>query len=139
MLLSAGKEYVAEVYVENRSDSKASVEVNTGTIKESAYTMRSIAKNYVASDQKHSGNQDGSYMQRMYVAFTAESATATLTISRGAGEGAAYFDDIRIIDKKIANYKEDGSFEQDFESVTSGYYPFVLGERRRRTASPVSG
>ena len=66
-------------------------------------------------------------MQRMYVAFTAESATATLTISRGAGEGAAYFDDIRIIDKKIANYKEDGSFEQDFESVTSGYYPFVLG------------
>lgn len=129
--LKAGKEYVAEVYVENRSDSKASVEVNTGTIKESAYTMRSIAKNYVASDQKHSGNQDGSYMQRMYVAFTAESATATLTISRGAGEGAAYFDDIRIIDKKIANYKEDGSFEQDFESVTSGYYPFVLGAAQR--------
>lgn len=125
--LKAGKDYVAEVYVENRSDSKASLEVNAGQNKESAYTMRSIAKNYVASDQKHSGNKDGSYMQRMYVSFTAESETATLTISRIAGEGITYFDDIRIIDKKIANYKKDGSFEQNFESVTSGYYPFVLG------------
>ena len=126
--LKAGKDYVAEVYVDNRSDSKATVEVNTGTIKESAYTMKSIAKNYVSSDQKRSGGNDkASYMQRVYVPFTAESATATLTISRAAGDGATYFDDIRIVDMKVANYKEDGSFEQDFESVTSGYYPFVLG------------
>ena len=129
--LQAGKDYVAEAYVENRSDSKASIEVNTGKNKESAYTMRSIAKNYVASDQKHSGNADGSYMQRMYVAFTAESETAKLTIRREAGKGATCFDDIRIVDKKIENYKEDGSFEQDFESVTSGYYPFVLGSAQR--------
>lgn len=124
--LKAGKDYVAEVYVDNRSDSKATVEVNAGTIKESAYTTKSIAQNYVASDQKHAGGNEASYMQRVYVPFTAEKETATLTISRAAGDGATYFDDIRIIDKKIENYKEDGSFEQDFESVTSGYYPFVL-------------
>ena len=53
--LKAGKDYVAEVYVDNRSDSKATVEVNAGTIKESAYTTKSIAQNYVASDQKHAG------------------------------------------------------------------------------------
>ena len=140
--LKAGKDYVAEVYVDNRSDSKATVEVNAGTIKESAYTTKSIAQNYVASDQKHAGGNEASYMQRVYVPFTAEKETATLTISRAAGDGATYFDDIRIIDKKIENYKEDGSFEQDFESVTSGYYPFVLctgTKRRRRTASSVSG
>ena len=129
--LKAGKDYVAEVYVDNRSDSKATVEVNAGTIKESAYTTKSIAQNYVASDQKHAGGNEASYMQRVYVPFTAEKETATLTISRAAGDGATYFDDIRIIDKKIENYKEDGSFEQDFESVTSGYYPFVLGPAQR--------
>ena len=128
--LKAGKDYVAEVYVDNRSDSKATVEVNAGTIKESAYTTKSIAQNYVASDQKHAGGNEASYMQRVYVPFTAEKETATLTISRAAGDGATYFDDIRIIDKKIENYKEDGSFEQDFESVTSGYYPFVLARHK---------
>lgn len=99
---------------------------------ESAYTTKSIAQNYVASDQKHAGGNEASYMQ---VPFTAEKETATLTISRAAGDGATYFDDIRIIDKKIENYKEDGSFEQDFESVTSGYYPFVLGPAQAATDS----
>ena len=66
----------------------------------------------MASDQKHAGGNEASYMQRVYVPFTAEKETATLTISRAAGDGATYFDDIRIIDKKIENYKEDGSFEQ---------------------------
>ena len=85
----------------------------------------------MGSDQIHAGCNEASYMQRVYVPFTAEKETATLTISRAAGDGATYFDDIRIIDKKIENYKEDGSFEQDFESVTSGYYPFVLGPAQR--------
>ena len=77
----------------NRSDSKATVEVNAGTIKESAYTTKSIAQNYVASDQKHAGGNEASYMQRVYVPFTAEKETATLTISRAAGDGATYFDE----------------------------------------------
>ena len=62
----------------------------------------------------------------MLVSFVAESETATLTLSREAGSGYTHIDDIRIVNQKLDNYKEDGSFEQDFESVVQGLYPFVL-------------
>ena len=35
-------------------------------------------------------------------------------------------DDIRIVKKTLDNFKADGSFEQDFETVVQGLYPFVL-------------
>ena len=54
--LEAGKDYVAEVYVDNASDAKASIAVTTGETTVSNYTMRSIASNYVKSDQKHGTN-----------------------------------------------------------------------------------
>lgn len=119
--LKAGTDYVAEVYVENNSDAKASIEVNTGSNTVSNYTERSILNNYVQSDQKH-----GTKMQRMQISFTAESTTAQLTLSRGAGEGSTYMDDIRIVEKSLNNFREDGSFKQDFETVVQGLYPFVL-------------
>ena len=86
---------------------------------QSPRTMWQVIRNMQAANE-------ASYMQRFTFRLQRKKETATLTISRAAGDGATYFDDIRIIDKKIENYKEDGSFEQDFESVTSGYYPFVL-------------
>lgn len=119
--LKVGADYVAEIYVENDSDAKASIEVNTGNNTVSNYTERSILNNYVKSDQKN-----GTKMQRMQVSFTAESATAELTLSRAAGEGSTYMDDIRIVEKTLNNVQEDGSFKQDFESVVQGLYPFVL-------------
>ena len=119
--LKKNTNYVAEVYVENNSDEKATIEVNTGKETVSNYTERSILMNYVKSDQKN-----GSKMQRMQISFTAEKDTAELTLSRAAGEGSTYIDDIRIVEKTLDNFKEDGSFEQDFETVVQGLYPFVL-------------
>ena len=119
--LEEGKDYVAEVYVANESDAKASITVNAGDTTVSNYTMRSIASNYVKSDQKH-----GTNMQRMQVSFTAEGETAELTLSRAAGEGSTYVDDIRIVQQTVENFDENGNFTQDFESVVQGLYPFVL-------------
>lgn len=119
--LKTGVEYVAEVYVDNASDSKAEIVVNTGSGSVSNYTMRSIASNYVQSDQKHGMN-----MQRMQVSFTAEGPTANLTLFREAGPGSTYMDDIRIVEITLNNYDENGNFRQDFESVVQGLYPFVL-------------
>lgn len=119
--LKAGTNYVAEVYVENNSDSKATLSVQTDGKTVSNYTERSILMNYVKSDQKN-----GSKMQRMMIPFKAEKDTATLSLSRAAGMGETYIDDIRIVEKTINNLQEDGSFHQDFESVVQGLYPFVL-------------
>ena len=65
-------------------------------------------------------------MQRMQISFKAEKDTAELTLSRAAGEGATYMDDIRIVEKTLNNFQEDGTFKQDFETVVQGLYPFVL-------------
>lgn len=88
----------------------------------SNYTKRSILANYVQCDQEH-----GTMMQRMQVSFTAEGETAQLILSREAGEGVTYMDDIRIVEISLNNEQEDGSFVQDFETVVQGLYPFVLG------------
>ena len=119
--LKKGIDYVAEVYVENNSKAKASIEVNAGDKKVSNYIEKSILNNYVKCDQKN-----GSQMQRMQVSFTAESDTAKVTLSRGYGEGSTYMDDIRIVEKSLNNFREDGVFKQDFETVVQGLYPFVL-------------
>lgn len=119
--LTPGTDYVAEVYVENNSDAKASITVNSGSKKVMNYTQRSILNNYVKSDQKN-----GSKMQRMQISFTAESTTAELILSREAAQGSSYMDDIRIVKKTLNNFQKDGSFTQDFESVVQGLYPFVL-------------
>ena len=119
--LTAGEDYVAEVYVENLSEGIATLEVNTGSKVKSSYTAASIVTNTVSCDSEH-----GTKMQRMLVPFVAEGTTAELTLAKTAGEGAVYWDDIRIVEQKIDNYKEDGSFVQDFESVVQGLYPFVL-------------
>lgn len=120
--LKKNTNYVAEVYVENNSDEKATIEVNTGKETVSNYTERSILYNYSNSDQK-----SGSKMLRMQISFTAENETAELTLSRAAGEGATYMDDIRIVEKTLNNFQKDGTFKQDFEEVVQGLYPFVLG------------
>ena len=120
--LTKDEAYVAEIYVENQSDARATLKVDAGAKEVSVYTDRSIATNYVSCDSEH-----GTMMNRMQVSFVAEGETATFTLSRTAGEGYTHWDDIRIVEQKVENYKEDGSFEQDFESVVQGLYPFVLG------------
>ncbi|MBQ2920074.1 MAG: S-layer homology domain-containing protein, partial [Oscillospiraceae bacterium] len=119
--LTAGEEYVAEIYVANESDAKASIIVDTASAESISYTYRSIVRNTISSDPEH-----GTNMQRMLVTFVADSDTATLSLAREAGEGYTMFDDIRVVHKTLDNYKADGSFEQGFESVVQGLYPFVL-------------
>ena len=119
--LTVGENYVAEVYIANESDAKAALTVKAGEKENTSYTYRSIVRNTISSDSEH-----GTNMQRMLVTFVAESETATLTLSREAGSGYTHIDDIRVVHKTLNNYKEDGSFEQDFESVVQGLYPFVL-------------
>ncbi len=119
--LTVGENYVAEVYIANESDAKAALTIDAGEKENASYTYRSIVRNTVSSDPEHNTN-----MQRMLVTFVAESETATLTLSREAGAGYTTIDDIRVVHQTLNNYKEDGSFEQDFESVVQGLYPFVL-------------
>lgn len=120
--LTVGEDYVAEVYVDNQSDVKATITVDAGEKVVSNYADRSFVRNTIASDSEH-----GTMMQRMLVSFVAEAETAELTLSREAGEGYTQWEDIRIVNQKVDNFKEDGSFEQDFESVVQSLYPFVLG------------
>ena len=134
--LEAGKQYAVLVGVDNRSDAKASMTVKAGDkVLATNYTTRSIAKNYVKAytHSNSSATVDGSsYFQNMYVFFTApESGKVTLTLSKAAGEGDAYFDDVRIVenDSKNITTNEKGEvvkFEQDFEKSVQGLYPFVV-------------
>ena len=126
--LTAGKTYVAELYIENSSDATATVEVTSGDESASRSTGRSVIKNYTASDQRHTSSLQQSYMTRIYVKFTAGEETATLTIKRAAGEGSTYVDNIRYVANAYFPVQaEDGSFYQDFENAVSGLYPFVIG------------
>ncbi|QQZ11399.1 endo-alpha-N-acetylgalactosaminidase [Heyndrickxia vini] len=125
--LKPGKEYVAEVYVENNSDAKASIEVVTGKKHTKSYTLRSLQKNYVKADSHASNDGSNSKMQRMKVNFKATSKTAQLLLSRDPGSGNTKFDDIRIVQKSLSNDVSTNVFEQDFESVVQGIYPFVIG------------
>lgn len=135
--LTPGKQYAVLVGVDNRSDAKAIMTVKSGdTVLGSNYTERSIAKNYVKAytHSTSSATVDGnSYFQNMYVFFTVpESGKVTLTLSREAGDGDTYFDDVRIVENESNNIttNENGEvvkFEQDFETNVQGIYPFVIG------------
>lgn len=100
------------------------------------YTTRSIAKNYVKAytHSNSSATVDGSsYFQNMYVFFTApESGKVTLTLSKEAGKGDSYFDDVRVVENDSHNITTNDKgevvrFEQDFETNVQGIYPFVVG------------
>src|SRR5699024_4778516 len=78
--LEPGEDYVAEVYVENNSDEKASMEVTGGKEKVSNDTRKNTQKNYVKADSHATNDGSDSKMQRMQVSFTADKDTAELTL-----------------------------------------------------------
>ena len=138
--LEAGQKYAAYIGVDNRSDAKAYMTVKAGDeVLGTNYTLRSFINNMVSSDQHHMGSgatvsgSNTSYFQNMYVFFTApESGDVTLTLSREAGAGATYFDDVRVLATKmdvIRDMDENGnitSMFNDFENNEQGIYPFVI-------------
>lgn len=124
--LTPGKEYTAMVYVQNDAeDAKATLSINAGGKVKEAYTYKSIAKMIPDTDP-----HEKTYMQRIYVHFTApaDGSAVTLTMGREAAEAAAYFDDVRIIEDDMVNWLGDDVFVQDFEDNKPGMYPFVTGE-----------
>ena len=132
--LEAGKQYVAMVGVDNRSDAKAYLEVVSGDKTESNYTTKSIAKNYSQADAHNTNASNatiegqGSYFQNMYVFFTAdENGEATIRLKRDKGEGEVYFDDLRIVQNDSENFPSEDKFVQNFETVPQGLWPFVVG------------
>lgn len=130
--LEAGDTYVVYVGVDNRSDSKAILELNVDGEIISNYTEKSIAKNYVkayAHNTNSSTVNNNSYFQNMFVYFTAPTngKNVTLSLIREAGDGAIYFDDVRITKNNGNPHLKENVFYQDFENSTQGIYPFVVG------------
>ena len=137
--LKPNTKYAAYVGVDNRSDAKASITVQSGGKTITNYTNKSIAQNYVKA-YAHNTNRSNatvdntSYFQNMYVYFTTgdDVSNVTLTLSREAGEKATYFDEIRVFENNSTMYagghdNQKGVFKQNFENVGQGIFPFVIG------------
>ena len=137
--LKPNTKYAVYVGVDNRSNAKASITVNTGEKEVTTYTNKSLALNYVKA-YAHNNRRDNatvddtSYFQNMYAFFTTGSdvSNVTLTLSREAGDEATYFDEIRTFENNSSMYGDNhdtakGTFKQDFENVAQGIFPFVIG------------
>ena len=152
--LKAGEKYAVYVGVDNRSDAKAMMQIldKDGNVVASEYSLRSFVPNAIGAyiHQSHWNDLSYSYFQNMYVFFTPEAGQEyTLVLSHEDGEGYAHFDDVRVAERGIFNagkngdveknevvpvkdhytYDKDGnfvSFEQDFEHVSQGLFPFVV-------------
>ena len=137
--LKPNTKYAVYVGVDNRSDAKASITVNTGEKEVTNYTNKSLALNYVKAYAHNTRRSNAtvdntSYFQNMYAFFTTgpDVSNVTLTLSREAGNEATYFDEIRIFENESNMYGDGhdtatGAFKQDFENVGQGIFPFVIG------------
>ncbi|MBS4769802.1 discoidin domain-containing protein [Carnobacteriaceae bacterium zg-ZUI240] len=132
--------YAAYVGVDNRSDAKAFIRVNTGEKEVENYTKRSIASNYIKAYAHNTWSQNAtignsSFFQNMYVYFTTGDNVdnVTLTLAKESGDGETYFDDIRVFENQSTMYGDSHDstankvFKQDFENVAQGIFPFVIG------------
>ena len=137
--LKPNTKYAVYVGVDNRSNAKASITVNTGEKEVTNYTNKSLALNYVKAYAHNTRRSNAtvdntSYFQNMYAFFTTGSdvSNVTLTLSREAGDEATYFDEIRTFENDSNMYGDGhdtakGVFKQDFENVGQGIFPFVIG------------
>lgn len=137
--LKPNTKYAVYVGVDNRSNAKASITVNTGEKEVTSYTNKSLALNYVKAYAHNTRRSNAtvdntSYFQNMYAFFTTgpDVSNVTLTLSREAGNEATYFDEIRIFENESKMYGDGhdtatGAFKQDFENVGQGIFPFVIG------------
>ncbi|HFI0578181.1 TPA: endo-alpha-N-acetylgalactosaminidase family protein [Streptococcus suis] len=137
--LKPNTSYAAYVGVDNRSDAKASIRVQTGSADVSNYTNKSIALNYIKAYAhnnlpKNATVDNSSYFQNMYVFFTTgdDVSNVYLTLSREADSAATYFDEIRVFENDSTMFAgghstAQGTFKQNFENVPQGIFPFVIG------------
>lgn len=91
----------------------------------SSITM-STALNATASDEKLR-----TYFQRVRVTFHTDGGGVTFKVSAGAGDAVVRIDDLRVVKYTAPVDKartEKTIFFDDFESVDTGYWPFVTGK-----------
>ena len=122
--LTAGS-YYASVYVSTSSDRRAYLGVNNyGGQEVSSYANNSLWKNYISADSKHDTN-----MQRMYVFFKVPQGqtTANLFLRAEAGTSQVLFDDVRVAAIKLTAKPSNVFFEENFENIPDGLYPFIKG------------
>lgn len=139
--LKSNTQYVAYVGVDNRSDAKAILRIKNAQETIENFTNKSIAKNYVGAYTHNNSKEnatidDTSYFQNMYVFFSTKDdpENVYLELSREAGPGSTYFADIRILENQSKMFdgehetKDSQTFEQNFENVPQGIFPFVVGD-----------
>lgn len=117
--------YVAQVYVETKGNRKATLKVESSTAEIENYTTSSLWKNYIAADSKH-----GSKMQRMYVFFEVDNYhdDVNLILKTSKGDSMVLYDDMRVIKAHKKTATDSIYFQEDFEHIASGIFPFVKGE-----------
>ncbi|MGW3344240.1 endo-alpha-N-acetylgalactosaminidase family protein [Nonomuraea rubra] len=113
--LRPGRTYTASAFVEVEPGRTRATTLEAGG--ESVTVLRSTARNYIASDEKHD-----TFFQRVKVTFTASSPSAVLRITAAGAEGTVRVDDVRVFEREPAGAVET------FESVEPGWGPFVKGD-----------
>ncbi|WP_206068798.1 endo-alpha-N-acetylgalactosaminidase family protein [Nonomuraea composti] len=113
--LRPGRTYTASAFVEVEPGRTRATTLAAGGA--AVTVLRSTAKNYIASDEKHD-----TYFQRVKVTFRASSPSAVLRITAAPAEGDVRVDDVRVFEREPAGDVET------FESVEPGWGPFVKGD-----------
>lgn len=122
--LTAGT-YSASVNVQVDGSRIGTIGVNDyGGAEVTNYADVSFAKNYIGADSKHDTN-----MQRMRVFFDVPvgQTTATLYLKTNGDSGTVTFDDVRVVKTQRAPNPTGAYFNEDFENIDQGLYPFVMG------------
>ena len=117
--------YAAEVYVQTAANRKATLSVESSTSINENYTTHSLWENYIAADSKH-----GSKMQKMFVFFDVEKNNddIKLILNTSQGDSIVIYDDIRVIKAHKKTAIDSIYFQENFEHIPSGLFPFVKGE-----------
>ena len=138
--LKPNTSYALFTGVDNRSNAKAYISVDTGYKTISNYTEKSLARNYVQAyehntKEKNATVNNTSYFQNMYVFFTTGDNVdnVVLSLSRDPGSNPTYFDGLRIVENNAEQFagSNDTNYSKfyynDFENQAQGLFPFVMG------------
>ena len=117
--------YAAEVYVQTVANRKATLSVESSTGINENYTTHSLWENYIAADSKH-----GSKMQKMFVFFDVDKNNddIKLILNTSQGDSIVIYDDVRVIKAHKKTAIDSIYFQENFEHIPSGLFPFVKGE-----------
>lgn len=117
--------YAAEVYVQTAGNRKATLKVESSKHENTNYTTSSLWTNYIAADSKH-----GSKMQKMFVFFDVDKNNddIKLMLNTSKGDSIVIYDDVRVIKAHKKTAIDSIYFQENFEHIPSGIFPFVKGE-----------